>query len=71
MTPVTDSAEEHCQACVFYPPNLPADAYSTEDYGMLQAKHCSFDHQPGDRDCEQTRKTSCSLIDLEQVKQQS
>jgi len=65
---MTERHDEHCPACVFYPPNLPASAYSADDYDMLQAKNCCFDFQPGDSSCEQTRKTSCSLIDLEHLK---
>lgn len=60
---------EHCVGCVYYPPNLPRSAYSEEDYSMLMGKRCSFDHQPGDDNCAVTRKTSCSLIDLENLKQ--
>ncbi|MDJ0807940.1 MAG: hypothetical protein QNJ78_14055 [Gammaproteobacteria bacterium] len=55
---------EHCMGCVYYPPNLPVQAYAEDDYRMLLAKPCSFDFQPGDRDCDQTRKTSCALVDL-------
>ncbi len=55
---------ERCTTCVFYPPNLPADAYPADDYAVLQQKSCSFDFRPADRDCRQTRKTSCSLVDL-------
>lgn len=61
---------EHCTLCVFYPPNLPADAYPAEDYAMLQQKSCSFDFRPADADCIQTRKTSCSLLDLERTQSQ-
>ena len=60
---------EYCSSCVFYPPNLPESAYSPEDYRMLQTKSCSFDHRPNDQHCVVTRKTSCSLIDLETVDQ--
>lgn len=60
----TEEAAAHCCACVFYPPNLPAGAYAADDYKMLQEKNCSFDFEPADRDCVQTRKTSCSLLDL-------
>ena len=55
--------------CVYYPPNLPETAYSAEDYRMLQAKSCSFDYQPEDDCCNVTRKTSCSLVDLETMVQ--
>ncbi len=69
MTPKTDTQADYCTMCVFYPSNLPAGAYSADDYRMLQAKSCCFDFEPGDRDCEQTRKTSCSLLDLEHLRQ--
>ena len=65
----TTTETEHCLGCVYYPPNLPASAYAEEDYRMLQAKTCSFDHHPGDEGCRTTRKTSCSLVDLEHLKQ--
>jgi len=60
---------EHCVGCVYYPPNLPPNAYPTEDYQMLQEKSCSFDFQPRGDDCNTTRKTSCSLVDLKNLKQ--
>lgn len=63
-----NTADEHCLGCVYYPPNLPPSAYSEEDYRMLQAKTCSFDHQPCDQGCAVTRKTSCSLVDLQHLK---
>lgn len=59
---------EHCAGCVYHPPNLPADAYPEEDYRMLQRKDCSFDFQPKDDNCTITRKTSCSLVDMENLK---
>lgn len=59
---------EHCEVCVYYPPNLPSNAYPEEDYLMLQKKKCSFDFQPLDEHCQATRKTSCSLVDLENLK---
>ena len=65
----TEYTREYCLGCVYYPPNLPENAYSERDYSMLQQKSCSFDHQPGDTNCEGTRKTSCSLIDLENLGQ--
>ena len=61
----TEPVSEHCAGCVYFPPNLPEQAYTSEDYRMLQAKNCSFDFQPTDRNCVVTRKTSCSLVDLE------
>jgi len=60
---------ELCVSCVFHPPNLPAHAYPEEDYRMLQEMNCSFDFQPGDENCHATRKTSCSLVALENLKQ--
>ena len=63
----TQDGNEHCESRVYYPPNLPVNAYSAVDYRMLREKHCSFDHQPGSKDCRTTRKTSCSLVDLEQL----
>lgn len=65
----TNPDNDHCLGCVYYPPNLPPSAYAEEDYRMLQAKDCSFDHQPGDEGCRITRKTSCSMVDLEQLQQ--
>lgn len=56
---------EHCFGCVYFPPNLPEQAYSADDYRMLQAKRCSFDYRPHDSNCAVSRKTSCSLVDLE------
>ena len=63
----TQNGHEHCVSCVYYPPNLPASAYSEEDFRMLQAKSCSFDFQPQDGNCSATRKTSCSLVDFEHL----
>lgn len=65
----TQSMNEHCEGCVYYPPNLPANAYPEADYRILQEKTCSFDFQPLDGNCQVTRKTSCSLVDLENLKQ--
>jgi len=65
-TPITN---EHCEVCVYYPPNLPASAYSEEDYQMLLEKERSFDFLPLDENCQTTRKTSCSIVDLEKLKQ--
>lgn len=56
--------EEYCTGCVYYPPNLPSSAYPEEDWLMLQKKICSFDYCPDDENCQQTRKTSCSIVDL-------
>lgn len=60
----SDNIEEYCFGCVYYPPNLPPQAYSAEDLEMLQEKRCSFDFSPGDKNCSASRKTSCSLVDL-------
>lgn len=65
--PGTRGKHEHCMSCVYYPPNLPVTAYSEEDYQMLQEKNCSFDFHPMDNDCHVTRKTSCSLVDMEKL----
>ncbi len=59
----TDTAEL-CSGCVYYPPNLPPQAYSAEDWAMLQRLSCAFEHTPGSADCLLVRKTSCSLLDL-------
>ncbi len=67
MSARTD-APEPCQVCVYYPPNLPREAYSEEDWAMLQSRHCSFSHIPGSDDCHASRKTSCSLVDMERLK---
>ncbi len=56
--------DEHCSGCVYYPPNLPPQAYSEADWAMLQARSCAFEHRPGSADCLASRKTSCSLVDL-------
>ncbi len=64
----TDDMIEHCAGCVYYPPNLPEHAYPEDDYRMLQAKTCSFDYRPLDDNCRVTRKTSCSLVDLENLR---
>ncbi len=58
------TTEEFCVGCVFYPPNLPAQAYPEADWAMLQARSCAFEYAPGTPDCQVTRKTSCSLVDL-------
>ena len=63
--------EALCFGCVYYPPNLPPHAYAPEDWAMLQARPCSFEHAPGDSGCLATRKTHCSLVDLEALKRRS
>ena len=65
MTIKEELKEELCIGCVYYPPNLPQHAYSTDDYTMLQQKDCSFDHAPGEQHCLETRKTSCSVVDMQ------
>lgn len=65
----TENHADLCFGCVYYPPNLPPAAYAEEDYRMLQAKSCCFDRQPGDSACRDTRKTSCSLLDLNHLQQ--
>jgi hypothetical protein len=53
-----------CTSCVYFPPNLPEGKYPSEDWLELQKKQCSFDFIPGTNECQATRKTSCSLVDL-------
>ncbi len=67
MMPISDDTHEYCAGCVYYPPNLPESAYTKEDYKMLQLKSCSYDHHPEDENCQIMRKTSCSVIDLENL----
>lgn len=64
MSAKTAEPHELCFGCVYYPPNLPRQAYALEDWSMLQARQCAFEHAPGAADCLATRKTSCSLVDL-------
>lgn len=64
MINLTDNESQHCLGCVYYPPNLPADAYPQDDYAILQTKNCSFDYLPYDELCMTNRKTSCSLVKL-------
>lgn len=64
MSTNADEPHELCIGCVYFPPNLPRHAYAPEDWQMLQARSCSFDHRPGGDDCLGTRKTSCSIVDL-------
>ena len=59
------AVETHCAGCVYHPPNLPPDAYPPEDWAMLQTRICAFEHTPGSPDCLETRKTHCSLDDLD------
>lgn len=70
MPPLHDtSLADHCFGCVYYPPNLPPHAYAADDWAMLQARTCSFEHVPGTADCLASRKTSCSLVDLDTMRQ--
>jgi hypothetical protein len=71
MSESDEKAGELCGGCVYYPPNLPEQAYAREDWLMLQEKDCSYEYQPGDADCKQTRKTSCSIVDLNSLPQSS
>jgi hypothetical protein len=61
---MNDLPEDVCAGCVYYPPNLPRQAYADDDWTMLQARACSFEHVPASADCLASRKTSCSLVDL-------
>ena len=63
------NTDGHCAGCVYFPPNLPLNAYPAEDYRMLQTKDCSFDFIPMDDNRNATRKTRCSLVDLEHLRQ--
>ena len=67
MAVIEELKEELCLGCVYYPPNLPEHAYSTDDFTMLQQKDCSFDHVPGEQNCLHTRKTSCSIVDMQNL----
>lgn len=60
-----EEADSLCWGCVYYPPNLPRHAYAEADWQMLQSLSCAFEYQPGSADCLGSRKTSCSLLDLE------
>jgi len=59
-----ESVNKLCAGCVYYPPNLPAHAYTKEDWEMLQQKKCSYEYLPGDSGCQLMRKTSCSIVDM-------
>ncbi len=65
------AVETYCFGCVYHPPNLPSHAYATADWAMLKARACAFEHVPGTDDCLACRKTSCSLVDLDAVRQAS
>jgi len=52
---------ELCAGCVYFPPNLLRRAYSREDWDLLQARRCSFEHEPGDAACLATRSTHCDV----------
>ena len=64
MQILTDEPHELCFGCVYFPSNLPRHAYGQEDWDMLQARQCSFEHDPGGMDCLATRKTSCAIVTL-------
>jgi len=65
MTHSTDpETEALCSGCVYWPPNLPRNAYAEADWQELQAMACSYDCTPGGEACLAARKTSCSLVDL-------
>ena len=64
MIKLSENIGELCVGCVYYPPNLPENAYPAEDWAMLRDKACSYDFIPGDPNCEQTRKIACSIVDL-------
>lgn len=53
-----------CGGCVYYPPNLPQQFYSPDDWVQLQQLSCAHDCSPGSEACQQTRKTHCDLLDL-------
>ena len=55
-------APELCVVCVYFPPNLPIQAYSREDWDLLQSRPCSFEHEPGDVACLTTRSTYCAVV---------
>lgn len=65
MSEKTAELNEYCFGCVYFPPNLPRLAYAPEDWETLQARLCSFDCTPQDVECHATRKTSCSMVDLD------
>jgi len=62
MSEKTGDTHELCFGCVYFPPNLPRQAYLDDDWTMLQAKQCSFDYSSDGDDCRQIRKTSCALV---------
>jgi len=71
MNSIRHDKEEICLGCVYFPPNLPAHAYSEADYSMLQQLLCSYEFIPGEERCHATRKTSCSIVDLQQTSNES
>lgn len=64
MSEKTAEPHELCFGCVYFPPNLPRQSYADEDWDMLQKRSCSFENYPGDKGCQASRKTSCSMVDL-------
>jgi len=67
MIKIAQNSDELCLGCVYYPPNLPEHAYPAEDWKQLQAKSCSFDFSPDDKNCKLSRKTSCSIVDMQNL----
>lgn len=57
--------EDLCLGCVYFPPNLPRQSYAEEDWQVLQARACAFEHLPGTAACLDWRKTRCDLVDLQ------
>lgn len=62
MSEKPGDTHELCFGCVYFPPNLPRQAYSEDDWKMLQARQCSFAYPPDGDDCRQARKASCALV---------
>lgn len=61
---ITPLIEQYCFGCVLYPPNLPPYAYAEDDWAELQTMVCALEHIPGSSSCKDSRKTSCSLVEL-------
>ena len=62
-----ENINELCAGCVYFPQNLPEQAYPADDWKLLQQKSCSFDYAPDDSDCRLSRKTSCSIVDMKKL----
>jgi len=67
MIEITQDIDELCSGCVYFPPNLPEHAYPAEDWKQLQSRNCSFEFSPYDKDCKLSRKTSCSIVDMQNL----